>query len=44
MSKSVNNEMPGDNKEKLSEHTIEIFDRTNAGLTEEQMTKVQNIR
>lgn len=40
---SVKHVMPGENKKKLSEHMMELFDRTKAGLTEEQMTKVQTI-
>lgn len=39
----INHVMPVENEEKLSEHMMELFDRTKAGLTEEQMTKVQNI-
>lgn len=40
---SVKHVMPGENKEKLPQHIMELFDRTKAGLTEEQMTKVQTI-
>lgn len=39
----INHVMHGEDEEKLSEHMMDLFDRTKTGLTEEQLTEVHNI-